>query len=98
MPRGSFIWHYASFAFQESFGRFVSARRSTVKVSGPISAARPVFAEDGLEGTEALAEGDLLVVGQPLLGEDEDGVAVEGLPHLAEVSAIEQAREIEPGH
>jgi len=57
---------------------------------------RPVLPDADLEGAEALAEGDLLLVAERLLGEDQDGVAVAGVPHLAEGAVVERLREIEP--
>ena len=44
------------------------------RVSDP---ARAVLADADLERAESLAEGDLLVVREPLLGEDQDGVLVD---------------------
>jgi len=60
-----------------------------------VDAALTVLAEADLERAEALAEGDLLVVGEYLLGEDHHGVAVEGIAYLAEVALVQRLREIE---
>jgi len=62
-----------------------------------VDAALAVLAEAHLEQAEALAERDLLVVGERLLGEDHHRVAMEGIAHLAEVALVELVGQIEPG-
>ena len=62
-----------------------------------VDAARAVLAEAHLERAEALAEGDLLLVGDGLLGKDHHRIVMEGIADLAEVDLVELVGQIEPG-
>ncbi len=50
--------------------------------------------DGGLERSEALAEAHLLVVGQRLVVEDEQGMLVEGLPDVRPRAVVERLGEI----
>jgi hypothetical protein len=60
-----------------------------------VDAALAVLAEAHLERAEALAERDLLVVGERLLGVEIGSASCGGIAHLAEVALVELVGQIQ---
>ena len=82
-------------AYFEPFKRLVTAR--DVRKIGDLGSNSRIGkgAGDILQGAKTLAEGDLCVVGEGLVVEDEQRILVEEVPDFGKYRIVERARQVE---